>query len=946
MIKKTILGICLALCLVSCQQENTGQAQDKASIRPSYDLAQDYFSQGAYHQAIDALKKSDHADPNNLKVKAYIQLGHFQKALGLLEAYPNQEDPEVLTLYGDLYSHRFYLNHQSDFYNVLTDKADALSYYDRVLDLQPNHPQALLGKGKLYGYQNLISDQLDYLEQAARAGDSLDLNLVLLDAYIKNYKLPDFEALINQLYKSAPDNYSYAKYYGLLLEEKASVDEVDSHYQQMVRDYPEEEACTGLLAAYYYKKGLYQESLSDLEAYDPMTKDDQIISLYLDVLSANQMTQKIQSLSQVLLDKDQAGMAYYFQAQAAYMSFDFIAREEYLLLSLTTRPDPKTYDILLNLLKNGSNYNLFEDTFMDYLDQFPLRADTSNLFYYLVKTSQRPQEVMEEVYDLYGSEDFILAAASQAYANSDFKTMALILDYLLDLDKGNQESHYLALYGFSQYLLGKNDLAITYFDQVPKDLVAYYLDLIDTRKMDLDDYDAYMNFYRDYAQEDQVMGDILQLHTWYGDNPHLTQRIASHYSYYGRHMKALDYAKITYDLDPSLSNELLLMVYQYKADRLIEAEQIAYGLLENEATRQTALYYLGLIHHNYIDVAKTISYFKQVMEAEDDQVDEGDYYRTTACYYLADTYTHQLGDFEMAQTYIDTYESTHTYIDDWVEDLRTYIASQDKQEDDTRYIEDIFSNYIYSFDPQVFDDYQGKLTNQEVEDLFYQLVDEEDPYSYVLFKDQPQDQLPKPKSNLAAISHKVLDDHLVYIDINEFTKKVQYDMIHLLDRIDHKRDTKLIIDLRDNTGGYAAGAALILDQLLGQQELFRIDYNHNDSYTYQSDDFHYTFDHIYILINQKTASASESFTLSLSSSLDNVTLIGRRSHGKGVSQRIFFHWPTKRIYCLVNGRVFINDITIHKTGIIPDYEMEDAEILQYFKETYGVEGFHTDVNKH
>ncbi|HEY9551023.1 MAG TPA: S41 family peptidase, partial [Prevotella sp.] len=98
--------------------------------------------------------------------------------------------------------------------------------------------------------------------------------------------------------------------------------------------------------------------------------------------------------------------------------------------------------------------------------------------------------------------------------------------------------------------------------------------------------------------------------------------------------------------------------------------------------------------------------------------------------------------------------------------------------------------------------------------------------------------------------------------------------------------SNLVIDLRDNTGGYLESAVQIANEFLPNNKLIvytqgrkspRKDYSSNGHGSYQKMP-------LVVLINEGSASASEIFAGAMQDN-DRATIIGRRSFGKGLVQQ-------------------------------------------------------------
>lgn len=102
-----------------------------------------------------------------------------------------------------------------------------------------------------------------------------------------------------------------------------------------------------------------------------------------------------------------------------------------------------------------------------------------------------------------------------------------------------------------------------------------------------------------------------------------------------------------------------------------------------------------------------------------------------------------------------------------------------------------------------------------------------------------------------------------------------------------KECDNLIIDLRDNPGGVLKYADKVAELFLPKDKTiatykYRSDFLSSESVSKNNNPL--TFKHIYLLQNKGTASAAEVFINALSENLDNVTIIGETSYGKGIGQ--------------------------------------------------------------
>jgi len=132
----------------------------------------------------------------------------------------------------------------------------------------------------------------------------------------------------------------------------------------------------------------------------------------------------------------------------------------------------------------------------------------------------------------------------------------------------------------------------------------------------------------------------------------------------------------------------------------------------------------------------------------------------------------------------------------------------------------------------------------------------------------------------------MVTDELGYIKVNRFSESTYAEFKLAIDELLDQGMERLILDLRDNPGGYISSAEMILDEFLENDKLLLITKNkagdETRSYASRKGDFEHG--KLYVLINENSASASEIVAGALQDN-DKGTIVGRRSFGKGLVQR-------------------------------------------------------------
>lgn len=125
-----------------------------------------------------------------------------------------------------------------------------------------------------------------------------------------------------------------------------------------------------------------------------------------------------------------------------------------------------------------------------------------------------------------------------------------------------------------------------------------------------------------------------------------------------------------------------------------------------------------------------------------------------------------------------------------------------------------------------------------------------------------------------------------YIKINRFSETT-YAEFHSSILLLKKQGAKtMVVDLRDNGGGYLDQAVAIADDFLPKNQLIVFTKNRKERIdkTFATANGSFETGKIFVLINENSASASEILAGALQDN-DRAIIVGRRSYGKGLVQR-------------------------------------------------------------
>ena len=132
----------------------------------------------------------------------------------------------------------------------------------------------------------------------------------------------------------------------------------------------------------------------------------------------------------------------------------------------------------------------------------------------------------------------------------------------------------------------------------------------------------------------------------------------------------------------------------------------------------------------------------------------------------------------------------------------------------------------------------------------------------------------------------MIDDNFGYILISKFGRTTHVELLNAIAQLNHQRCKGLIIDLRDNTGGYMEAATRMVNEFLPEGKL--IVYTQGRKYPrleeYANGTGSCQQTPLVVLVNEGSASASEIFAGAIQDN-DRGTIVGRRSFGKGLVQQ-------------------------------------------------------------
>lgn len=172
------------------------------------------------------------------------------------------------------------------------------------------------------------------------------------------------------------------------------------------------------------------------------------------------------------------------------------------------------------------------------------------------------------------------------------------------------------------------------------------------------------------------------------------------------------------------------------------------------------------------------------------------------------------------------------------------------------------------------------------------------------------------------VETEMLENNIGYISLLTFDEGCADEFKSGYEKLKSEGAQKIIIDLRNNTGGLVDEALLIADMILPKNEkiLITVDSKGNKDESISKEDPIIDCE-IVVLVNEYSASASEILVGALKDNKE-ATIVGKTTYGKGVIQSVFMLGDGSALKLTVNEYFTPNETKINKVGITPDYEVE------------------------
>lgn len=177
----------------------------------------------------------------------------------------------------------------------------------------------------------------------------------------------------------------------------------------------------------------------------------------------------------------------------------------------------------------------------------------------------------------------------------------------------------------------------------------------------------------------------------------------------------------------------------------------------------------------------------------------------------------------------------------------------------------------------------------------------------------------REKITVETILHKTVGNHINYLRIDQFTDSSNVEFLTHLETIYASGSKNLIIDLRNNPGGYLTSTQDILGHFLsdGQVEFVTVDQYQSQTKYYSSGNAELKDYRTVILVNEGSASAAEIFAGALQD-YKLAHIIGTTTFGKGTVQEITSYNDNSSLKLTIGKWLTPLLRDVDHLGIVPD----------------------------
>lgn len=176
---------------------------------------------------------------------------------------------------------------------------------------------------------------------------------------------------------------------------------------------------------------------------------------------------------------------------------------------------------------------------------------------------------------------------------------------------------------------------------------------------------------------------------------------------------------------------------------------------------------------------------------------------------------------------------------------------------------------------------------------------------------------------MRAVSSKVINKDIGYIRITTFSRNSSDEFAAELKDLTDKQVKGLVIDLRDNGGGYVDQGIKICDAILPECTIGYLENKKGERETFNSDEECVDVP-VVVLVNEKTASASEIVAAAVKGNKAG-TVAGVKTYGKGLSQKEYKFSDGSCLKLTVAQYLTPAGDPIDGKGVKPDKKIKESD---------------------
>lgn len=393
--------------------------------------------------------------------------------------------------------------------------------------------------------------------------------------------------------------------------------------------------------------------------------------------------------------------------------------------------------------------------------------------------------------------------------------------------------------------------------------------------------------------------------------------IGDEFAYQGYYMESIKYYDEAIRIDKNdkeaYINKMYSLYYGKRFSRCIDFGKIALNKFEDN---YDIIFCISESYYNLSNFNEALIWYERALNVKpnDDLI----------LSYISYTYA-MLEDYENAEKYANEALNINRN-NSTAQDVKAVIEK--KQRPIEEQIKDfIKTNYLYynkeNNTDQVFK--QENMPNEDISNALEAVKKTDDIFTFCIYDNYYVDYYESYLKNIEYVDY----EYMKYIRIYDFNQNTDDQFIEILDSIEEPENTILTIDLRMNGGGQTLAANNILDVLLPSCVTCTLIDKDGYTYNYYSDASQIKFEKIFIFVDEESASASELLTLGLKTFLNNVTIIGSNTYGKGVGQSVYEDKKKNLMVFLVNHYWNVREQNINNVGIAPDVHVKSEDLSYY-----------------